>query len=195
MSSTNLFSRHLLFAALVACGTVQRASAAEATAFSLIKEGNRYVSEDARDKIVQIRSEKSVGGLTPNVWYIVYYDPDARFKSTEVKFGAGRKMDVKRPMRLLEPVTGDHRMLDRDKLKIDSDKAIRIATDEPLLKNLTVTATQLTLQRRDEMPVWKVRLWAARLRDSSRTADIGEVYVSAEDGKVVRNDLKIKRVD
>ena len=30
----------------------------------------------------------------PNVWYVVYYDPDAVLKAVEVKFGAGKKMDV-----------------------------------------------------------------------------------------------------
>ena len=94
------------------------ARAGEATAFELIKEGNRYVGEQCKDKIVQIRSEKSVGTLEPNIWYIVYYDPDATLKATEVKFGAGKKLSVKRPMRLLEPVTGGDTPLVKDQLKV-----------------------------------------------------------------------------
>jgi hypothetical protein len=43
----------------------------EPTAFDLIKEGSRYVGEQANDKIVQIRSEKSVGPLTPKIWFVV----------------------------------------------------------------------------------------------------------------------------
>src|SRR5262249_55248706 len=66
------------------------ASANEMTAFELISEGNRYVGEQAKDKVVQIRSEKSIGGLTPNIWFVVYYDPTANLKATEVKFGAGK---------------------------------------------------------------------------------------------------------
>src|SRR5215468_1226146 len=82
------------------------ARAAEPTAFDLIKEANRYVGEQSKDKVVQIRSEKSVGSLTPNIWYIVLYDSTATLKAQEVKFGAGKMISVKRPMRLLEPVTG-----------------------------------------------------------------------------------------
>src|SRR5438046_660383 len=100
----------LLSFALFALNTSARAS--EMTAFDLIKEGNKHVGEDSKDKVVQIRSEQSVGSLTPNIWYIVYYDPDATFKATEVKFGGGKKMSVKRPMRMLEPITGDNKKLD-----------------------------------------------------------------------------------
>lgn len=176
------------------CGA---AHAAEMTAFELIKEGNRHVGEDAKDRVVQIRSEKSVGSLTPNIWYVVYYDPDATAKATEVKFGAGKKLSVKRPARILEPITGGHRELPREKLKIDSDRALAIAQAEPLLKNLTLKAAQMKLERwgDDPQPVWKVRFWAAKLRKPRSMADIGEVFVSAENGKVVKNDLHIHRVD
>ena len=180
------------------------AKASEPTAFDLIKEGNRYVGEQSKDKIVQIRSEKSVGTLVPNIWYVVFYDPTASLKATEVKFGAGKMLTVKRPMRLLEPVTGGDLPLDREKLKIDSDEAIKDALKEPLLQNVKVTATRLQLNRVGEgvlgqggagEAVWKVRLWAAKLRNPNKDADIGEVWVSAIDGKVVKNDLRIDRVD
>jgi hypothetical protein len=172
------------------------ARAAEPTAFELIKEGNRYVGEQAKDKIVQARSEKSIGGLVPNIWYIVYYDTTASLKATEVKFGAGRMLAVKRPLRLLEPISGADAPLDRAKLKLDSDKAIEIATREPLLEKLALKATQLKLEHSKEgQPVWKVRLWAAKLRNPDRTADIGEVTIGAEDAKVLRTDLHIDRVD
>jgi hypothetical protein len=180
------------------------ARASEPTAFDLIKEGNRYVGEQAKDRIVQIRSEKSVGTLTPNIWYVVFYDPTASLKAVEVKFGAGKMLTVKRPWRLLEPVSGGDLPLDREKLKIDSPEAIKIALKEPLLQNLKITATQLKLDRVGEgvlgqggpgQGVWKVRLWAAKLRNPERDADIGEIWASATDGQVVKNDLHINRVD
>jgi hypothetical protein len=46
------------------------ARASEPTAFQLIKEGNKHVGEDAKDKVAQIRSEKSIGGLVPSIWYV-----------------------------------------------------------------------------------------------------------------------------
>jgi hypothetical protein len=44
----------------------------EPTAFVLIEQGNDHVGIDSKDKVVQIRSERSVGGMVPNIWYIVY---------------------------------------------------------------------------------------------------------------------------
>src|SRR5258708_17573899 len=121
--------------------------AGEATAFALIKEGNRYVGEQAKDKVVQIRSDRSVGGLSPNIWYVVFYDSTATLKAVEVKFAAGKMQDVKRPLRLIEPVTGGDLALGRDKLKVDSDAAIKIAMKETLLENLKVTSTGLKMER------------------------------------------------
>jgi hypothetical protein len=170
----------------------------EATAFDLVKEGNRFIGEQSKDRVVQIRSEKSVATLTPNLWYIVYYDPDAPLKAVEVKFGGGKKMDVKRPARLLEPITRSDEPLPRAKMKVDSDEALRIAIKEPLLARLTIKASRLTLERRnstDDTPVWKVQLWAAKLKNPSDNADIGEVVISAEDGQVLKNDLKPEHVD
>jgi len=43
--------------------------------------------------------------------------------------------------------------------------------------------------------VWKIKLWAIKLREATRDADIGEVWVSATDGKVVKSDLRINRLD
>ena len=171
------------------------ARAGDPTAFELAKMGNQYVGVQSKDKVVQIRSEKSVGTLVPNIWYVIYYDPDATLKAVEVKFGAGQKMDVSHPLRLLEPVTGNDRTLDNAKLKVDSDQALKIAMAEPLLKNLTLKATQLWLQHGDQGPEWKVKLWAAKLKNPNKDKDVGAVVISANDGSVVKSDLHPGSVD
>jgi hypothetical protein len=186
--------------ALTLCGLSRLAVAGEPTAFMLAKEADEYVSKEAKGKIVQIRSEKSVSSMTPNIWYVVFYDTDATFNATEVKFEAGKKSSVKRPLRMLEFVKSD-KVFDKAKLKIDSDVAIKTATAEPLLKDLNLKATQLWLDSNLKAdlsvtgPVWRVRLWAAKLKKPNDTADIGEVFISAEDGKVVKTDFHINRVD
>jgi len=196
-------NRYLLTAALVVFG-LHQTLASEPTAFDLIKEGNLHVGESAKDKVVQIRSEKSVAGVIPNIWWIVYYDQYAKLKATEVKFGAGKVLEVSQPLRLLEPVTGGDTPLDRAKLKIDSDKAIKTALKEPLLEKLTITATQLKLEKAGQgvlgtggvgEAVWRVKLWAAKLRDPKRDVDIGELWLSAFDAKILKTDLHINRVD
>jgi hypothetical protein len=171
------------------------ARAAEPTAFSLVKEGDRFVGDQSKDKVVQIRSDRSAGTLVPNIWYVVYYDPDASLKAVEVKFGAGQKMDVSRPLRLLEPVTGAEKVLDSSKLKVDSDKALEIAKAQPLLANLTLSSTQFWLQHSEDGPRWKIKLWAEKRNNPSRQADVGDVYISTADGSVIRADLHPNRVN
>ena len=120
--------RRVVLAGALALALAPLAMAGDVTAFELIKEGNHYVGDQSKDKVVNIHSEKSVASLTPNIWYVVYYDPDATLKAVEVKFGAGQKMKVTHPLRLLEPVTGEDKVLDRSKLNVDSDRALKIAT-------------------------------------------------------------------
>ncbi len=167
--------------------------AAEPTAFSLIEEGNKYVGDQAKDKVVQIRAEKSIGTTTPNVWYVVYYDPTAALKAVEVKFGAGKMMSVERPLRLLEPIFGKSTPLDRTKFKVDSDVAIKTAMQEPLLAKLKVVATAPKLEDSPSGPIWRVKLWVQKVRDPGADVQIGEVVISPETGEVIKTDLHIDR--
>jgi hypothetical protein len=171
------------------------AQAAEPTAFELIKEGNRFVGEDAKDKVVQIRSVKSIGSLSPSTWWIVYYDVDARMKATEVRFDGGKKSDVQRPFRLFERAGSYKNLMDRSKLKIDSNEALKIAQKDGLLDRVKLTNSKMLIEKWEDMPVWKITFWAERARETSKTVDIGQIFVNAEDGKVVHRDLHINRVD
>ena len=49
-------------AAFLSCG-----NAAELTAFQLVKEGDKFLGEQSKGRMVQARSEKSIAGLVPNV--------------------------------------------------------------------------------------------------------------------------------
>jgi hypothetical protein len=187
--------RRIFLAVALAMGLAPLARAGEMTAYDLIKEGNHFVGDQSKGKVVQIRSEKSIASLTPDIWYVVYYDPDSTLKAVEVKFGAGQKMKVSHPMRLLEPVTGEDKVLDRSRLNVDSDRALKIAKSQPLLNNLTLRASQLWLLHGDTGPVWKVKFWAAKLKHPNDDADIGVVIVSADDGSVVKTDLHPNSVD
>jgi hypothetical protein len=189
------WNRWILLCAISLFGAVLNVSAEDPTALELVKEGNRFIGEQSKDRVVQIRSEKSVGSLVPKIWYVVYHDDTATLKTVEVKFVAGKQSGVKRPIRLLEPITGGNAELDRKRMKIDSDKAIKIATKESILENLTVTATSPKLTHGDAGPVWKVRIWAAKLKDPKKDADLGEIVLEADTGKVVKNDINLKRVE
>jgi hypothetical protein len=122
----------------------------------------------------------------------------ATSKLVEFKFGAGEKMEVKRPIRLLEQTAKTAEPLSPEKLKVDSNKALEIAKKEPLSGKLTLKPSRLVLERRgrdDATPVWKIQLWAAKLKNPNDNTDIGEVIISAEEGTVLKSDLKPAHVD
>jgi hypothetical protein len=181
-----------LFVSLICSAFTILAAEKEPTAFELAKEGNRYVGEQAKDKIVQIRSERSVGTLTPKVWYVIYFDPTATFKSVEVKFAAGKMIDVKRPFRLIE-MAGGNKEMDKDKLKIDSDAAIEKALKEPILESIKVKSVEAKLENASSGPVWRIRLWAEKMNGRDM-ADIGKITVTADDGKVIETDIHLNRL-
>jgi hypothetical protein len=172
-----------------------RLMAREATALELIKAGDPYVGIQSKDKVLQIRSEKSIASLTPDVWHVVYYDPSTGMKSVEVTFEAGKETDMSHPARPFQLPYHESDILDRSKLKVDSDVALKKAASQPLLKNLTLKASQLTLDHSDVGPVWKIRLWAAKLNNPDKQVDIGLITLSATDGSIVKSDLRPDRVD
>jgi hypothetical protein len=166
----------------------------DVTAYNLIKEANRYVGEGVKDKVVAIRSEKSIGGLTPEIWYVDFDDEDATFKVAEVKFEGGKKTSMRRPTRPLELTALNSEIMDRKKLNVDSDKAQATATGDSALSGVKLKATQFWLQTKDEGPTWKVRLWAEKPDHAGQEADIGDIYISADDGKILRRDLHLERL-
>lgn len=170
-----------------------RAADKEPTAFELVKEGNRYVGEQSKDKVVLIRSERSIGSVTPKVWYVIYYDPTATFKSVEVKFAAGKMIDVKRPFRMIEMVGSASKELDKDKLKIDSDVAIEKALKEPILENIKVKSVEAKLESSAAGPVWRLKLWAEKMNGRD-TVDIGRITITADDGKAIETDIHLNRL-
>jgi len=188
-------ARHELFFAAALAFAVTSAALAEPTAFDLAKKGDAYIGVQSKNKVLQIRSDKSVASLTPDIWYVDYYDPDSPLKLVEVKFGAGQEMSASHPVRPFQLPASENDILDPSKLNVDSDKALKIAEAQPLLKNLTLKESKLTLDHSDAGPVWKVELWAAKLKNPTDTADVGVVTLSAADGSIVKSDLHPNKVD
>ena len=180
--------------ALLLSALVPAFAGPEPTAFQLAKDGNRFVGEPSRDRVLKINSDKSIAGLTPSIWRVAYFDPDARSKIVEVKFGSGLKLDVSRPWKMFGGGK-EADVLDLKKLKVDSDAALRMATMQKLLQPFTLKYSQLWLQRGDDGLTWKVRLWAAKLGKPDAIMEIGDIFISPEDGNIVRADLHIERLN
>lgn len=164
-----------------------RMALADPTAFDLVSKGDQYVGVQSKDKIIEISSDKSVGSVEPNIWHLLYFDPDSTFKSVQVTFGAGQEMEVAHPFRMFPNNARD--VLDWSSLSVDSNRALKIASSQPLLQNLTLKSSKLTLANTDDGVVWKVELWAAKVNDATKEADLGSVEISATDRSVVKTDL------
>jgi hypothetical protein len=196
--NTNMKTKFLITLTVALLCLATRVALADPTAFELAKAGNDYLGIQSKDKVVEIRSDKTEKfstNLTPTIWYVVYYDPDASLKAVEVKFGGGKKMDVSHPPRLLEFASDEHKIFPRELLKIDSDRALEIAKSQSLLANIKLTSCQMKLEHGDAGPQWRITFWAAKYRNPSDEANIGVVILSATDGSIQKLDLHPKSMD
>ncbi len=166
-----------------------RVALAEPTALDLIKKGNDYVGIQSKDKVVQIYSDRSVASLEPNIWHVVYYDPTVFSKTVEVKFEAGEQTGVAHTIRPFQLPAKPSQVVDLSKVTVDSDHAVDIAASQPLLKGLKLRYSKVILQNGDNGPEWKIELWAAKVSDPTKDANVGTVHISAADGSVIQSAL------
>jgi hypothetical protein len=162
---------------------------ADPTALSLVKNGDEYVGTPCRDRVLEIYSDKSVATMQPNVWHVVYYDPSVFSKAVDVKFGAGQEMEVSHPMRPFMIPAKARDVIEPDRLKIDSDRALQIASTQPILNGLTLRSSKMTLSNSDDGAIWKVELYAAKVGNPTREVSVGYVTMTADDGTIVKADL------
>jgi hypothetical protein len=172
---------------------VTRLALADPSALDLIEKGDAYVGIQSKDKVIQIASEKSVATMEPNIWHITYFDPDSTFKTVEVEFGAGQQMGISHPMRMFPAKASD--VIDLSKVDVDSDRALKIAAAQPLIKALTLRSSKMTLGNTDDGLVWTVELWAAKVGDSTKEADLGTIEISAADKSIIKSDLHPSNAD
>jgi len=164
---------------------------AKTTVFALVKEGDKAIKPQSKDKITQIHSDKSTGGLVPDVWYIDYNDPTAAFKTTEVTFVAGKITGIKQPKRVFDAFTGS-KQVEWKRVKVDSDRALAAALNEPQLKKLDLRASQFWLERTPTGATWKIRFWTAGPDKPDQTTSIGDLYISAKSAEIIKTDLHIR---
>ena len=165
-----------------------------ATALQLARQGNAHVSERSKNQVVQITSSQVSIDSPRQDWRVTYYDPKARYKAVEVQFEDGQMTRVHEPARVLEIFTPTaQKPLDFDKLKIDSDEALRITLGLPRIEEFTVRSVQLDLERGyGGLPVWQVRLYGGTAGDPSAERALGYAIILTEDGKVLKETFSKK---
>jgi hypothetical protein len=187
-------SHKLALGAVLAFTTTQLALAGP-TAFQLARQGNQYVGVQSKDRVLRIYSEKSTIGLEPNIWHVVYFDPDTFVKSADVEFDNGQQIGVEHMRRPFQMPAKERDILDMSRISIDSDRALSIAQGQPALNGLAVKYSRLSLDYGDKGPTWQVELWAAKTKDPSRDVSVGKVWIFATDGSVIKSDLNPGRVN
>ena len=125
-------------------------------------------------------------------WRIVYYDPKATYKTVEVRFEGGEMVRVHEPTRLLG-VFNTPKPLDFEKLKVESDQALRIALALPSVQELSVRSVELELERGYAgAPVWNVRLFGGITAESPTETSLGYATIFADDGRVLKETFSKK---
>jgi serine/threonine protein kinase len=166
----------------------------KATALQLLQKGNTHVSARSQNRVLEITSGKAPVDQPPQSWQIRYYDDKTTYNAVEVRFEGGEMERVYEPNRLLGIFApGARKILDLAKVKVDSDKAIRIAAAEAKAEELIAKSVELKLERGyGGLPVWNVKLFGIVPGKATNDSNLGYVIVLAEDGKVLKKALPSK---
>ena len=161
------------------------------TALQLIKLGDHYVSDDTRDQVIAVVSDKSVGDFAPKNWRVIYHNHQATFGATEVQFADGKMARVHEPNRFIQMLSPSARKaLDLSKVKLDSDDALKIVMALSEVRAASVIAVQMQLDRGyGGMPVWTVNLFGESQSKLADEKDLGTITLLADDGKILKNTL------
>ena len=138
--------------------------------------------EVAKNKVLRAEADRFQVGTIPQRWRITYYDPNALYDATELRFEKGQMARLHQPTRLLGVLNPQApKPMDIEKIKIDSDEAVRVALGLPTVTPLSIKTVELELERgTGGLPVWKVRLFGL-------TQQEGSVTIAADDGKVLKD--------
>jgi serine/threonine protein kinase len=157
------------------------------TVLDLVSKGNSHVPEIAKNKILRAEAARFQVGTVPQRWRLTYYDPNAQYDAIELRFEKGQMARLHEPTRLLGVLNPQApKPMDIEKIKIDSDEAVRIAVGLPTVASLSIKTLELELERgTGGVPVWKVRLFSIGQLE-------GSVNIAADDGKILK-DINYKK--
>jgi serine/threonine protein kinase len=174
--------------------TAENVASKNFTALQLVQLGNHYVGENARDQVIAIISDKSIGDFTPKSWRVIYRNPQAAFNATEVQFTDDKMTRVREPNRFLQIFSpGSNKTFDFSKVKLDSDDALKIVMALPEVRAASVIAAQMELERGyGGLPVWTVNLFGESDSKLADEKNLGTIQLLAESGKILKNTLPAK---
>ncbi len=151
-----------------------------ATAYEALQVVKKAKGDGVLQQLVEVRGE--TGQPQPQSWTILMSDPAARGGIREFVVTGGEIASERTPVRGYSVGTGALPMLNFSRLNLDSDGAFRVANADATKARLGFHSVDYTLRTNDAdgAPMWALHLF------DYMGAPVGNLRVSAEDGKIVR---------
>lgn len=151
-----------------------------ATAYEALQVVKKARGDGILKQLVEVRGE--AGQPQPQSWTVLMSDPSARGGIREFVVADGAIASERTPVRGYTAGTGAFPVLDFARLNLDSDGAFRVANTHAVNAKLGFHTVDYTLRTNDAdgAPMWVLHL------SDYMGAPVGNLEVSAENGKVVR---------
>lgn len=163
------------------------------TALQFVQLGDHYVTQNARDQVIAMISDKTVGDLVPKNWRILYHNEKATFNTTEIDFANNAMTRIHEPNRFFQMFSGANKPIDLSQVALDSDDALKIVMNVPEVRAASVIAVQMQLNRGyGGMPVWTVNLFGQSDSEIADDKNLGTIQLLADSGKILKNTLIAK---
>ena len=167
-------------ASILVLGALTAGHALAATAYEALQVVKKARGDGTLKHLVEVRGE--TGQPQPQSWTILMNDPSARSGIREFVVTGGEIASERTPVRGFNTGSGAPTALNFTRLNLDSDGAFRVANNQATKTKIGFHTVDYTLRTNDEdgAPMWVLHLF------DYMGAPVGNLEVSAEDGKVVR---------
>jgi len=138
-------------------------------------------------QLLKIVGERDPTQITPTTWKFYFFDKSAAGHAWIITVNGGKAVKVGEDLVDFASAYDMGSILPEDKIQKDSADALQIA--QGLIPGANVISSEFTLmQQKNSVPMWKVTLWTRNANGEERR--LGDVTLLAENGTVIKNDLK-----
>lgn len=165
--------------------------ATQPTALELARKGYGFITLRSKDKLLHIHADRAPIDTISRRWQITYADPLARYKIVEVRFEGDQMVRSYEPGGLFEVFsTANPKPMAIESLKTDSDEALTILLELPVVKEIAIRNVEFDLERGyGDLPVWKIRVFGPSSGGAATGNSLGYIIISADDGKILKETL------
>jgi hypothetical protein len=137
-------------------------------------------------ELLKIVGKRDDHATTPTTWTFFFYDAGAAGHARIVTVSGGKVVKSGEDLVDFASPYTERMILPEEKVQKDSTDALQIA--QTLAPSAKLTGSELSLvQQKYSVPMWRVTLWA---REGDDERKLGDVTLLAENGTVIKRDLK-----